>query len=128
MLAQKDNLILAIANSPSLALDIEVSVNKIKTELELVEKQISESNNIDHEFNAFVDFSLNYVDDLNANWWDLTPDRRERCKQLTFNDCILIDKNKRVSTPNISAIYRYKGRKKEPVKALVTMPGGPGGT
>ena len=60
-----------------------------------------------------MDFSLDYVDDLNAKWWDLTADRRERCKQLTFPGGLFITKNKTVSPPLMSAIYRYEDMKKE---------------
>jgi hypothetical protein len=107
--------------------DVEESVTKIKTELEALERQINETGNTDNEFNAFVEFSLDYVDDLNANWWNLTPDRRERCKQLSFPGGIYVDQNKRVSTPLISAIYRYESMKKEPLRALNYSNGGPGG-
>ena len=131
LLAEKANLIRALGTSPALAADIEESVTKLKAELESVELQMQEADTTDDDFNAFVEFSLNYVDDLNAEWWDLTPDRRERCKQLSLPGGIFIDKNKRVSTPLISPIYRYESIKKEPEKALVypnALNGGPSGT
>ena len=131
LLDEKDNLIRAIGSSPSLAADIEQSVTKIKAEIAEVDIELANAGDPDDDFNEFVDFSLNYVDDLNASWWDLTPDRRERCKQLTFSGGIYIDKNKRVSTPLLSAIYRYEAMKKEPQMALNSenyLLGGPGGT
>jgi hypothetical protein len=79
----------------------------------------------DDDFLKFVDFSLGYVDDLNAKWWDLTPDKRERCKQLSFPGGIFVTKNKTVSTPEISAIYRYEGIKKEHYSALSSVDGEP---
>jgi hypothetical protein len=88
-------------------------VSKIKLEIKEAEKELAATHNMDDDFNEFVNFSLDYVDDLNANWWDLTPDRRERCKQLTFPGGIFITKNKTVSTPLISEIYRYENIKKE---------------
>lgn len=128
LLSEKDNLIRAIGSSPLLAADIEMSVVKIKAELEAVEAEIKQADNVDNDFNEFVEFSLGYVDDLNANWWTLTPDRRERCKQLSFPEGIFVDRNKKVSTQNISPIYRYDDIKKEPQRALVYVDGGPGGT
>ncbi len=131
LVAEKDNLVRSIGSNPSLAEDIAESVTKIKAEIKAVEKEIKEANNPDDDFNAFLDFSLEYVDDLNANWWELTPDRRERCKQLTFPGGIFVTKNKRVSTPLISAIYRYESMKNAPnwsLKTLKTVDGGPGGT
>jgi DNA invertase Pin-like site-specific DNA recombinase len=116
---EKDNLVRSIGNNPALAEDIAESVAKIKAEIKDVEKELEQANNTDEDFNAFVDFSLDYVNDLNANWWDLTPDRRERCKQLTFPGGIYVTKNKTVSTPLLSAIYRYESMKKESRKTPI---------
>lgn len=93
---EKDNLVRSIGSNPSLAEDIADSVKKIKSEITDIKKELQTASNPDKDFNAFVDFSLDYVDDLNANWWDLTPDRRERCKQLTFPGSIYVTKNKTV--------------------------------
>lgn len=122
---EKDNLVRSLSSNPSLADDIAESVAKIKKEIKEVDKKLSYASNTDDDFNAFVNFSLNYVGDLNAKWWNLTPDKRERCKQLTFPGVIFIDSNKRVSTPLLSAIYRYESMKKEPRKTLTYMNGGP---
>ena len=121
--SEKDNLVRSIGSNPALAEDIAESVTKIKQEIKDAEKDLTGAQNKDDNFNAFVDFSLDYVDDLNANWWDLTPDRRERCKQLTFPGGIFVTKNKTVSTPLLSAIYRYESIKKEPRKALFSGDG-----
>ncbi len=115
---EKDVLVRTIGSNPALAEDIAQSVTKIKAEITDIENQLVSTQNPDEDFNDFVEFSLEYVDDLNANWWELTPDRRERCKQLTFPGGIFITQDKKVSTPNSSAIYRYAGMKKEPRKAL----------
>ena len=122
---EKDNLVRTIGSNPSLANDIAESVSKIKSEIVEVQNELQQVDNPDKDFNAFVEFSLDYVDDLNANWWDLTPDRRERCKQLSFPSGIFITKNKTVSTPLISAIYRYEAMKKEHRSALVYDDGDP---
>jgi DNA invertase Pin-like site-specific DNA recombinase len=120
---EKDNLVRSIGSNPELAKDIAESVAKIKLEIKETEKELAATQNSDDDFNAFVDFSLNYVDDLNANWWDLTPDRRERCKQLTFPGGIFITKNKTVSTPLLSAIYRYENIKKEMAGSIKSVNG-----
>ncbi len=124
--SEKESLVRSIATNPAIAEDIAESVTKIKAEIKSVEEELVSTSNTDDDFNEFVDFSLDYVDDLNANWWDLTPDRRERCKQLTFPGGIFVTNNKTVSTPLLSAIYRYEAMKKEPQKALVSSNGTPG--
>ena len=125
--SEKENLVRSIGSNPALAEDIAASVAQIKTEIEDVEQELVQAQNTDDDFDKFVEFSLNYVDDLNAYWWDLTPDRRERCKQLTFPKGIFITPNKMVSTPEISIIYRYESMKKEPMKALNFLDGDPCG-
>lgn len=121
---EKDNLVRSIGSNPGLAADIADSVANIKEELKELEKEIANNANTNDDFNEFVEFSLAYVDDLNAHWWDLTPERRERCKLLSFPGGIFVDQNKKVSTPLISA-YRYESMKKEPEMALSYSNGGP---
>jgi DNA invertase Pin-like site-specific DNA recombinase len=124
---EKDNLVRSMGSNPTLAEDIAESVCKIKAEIKDAEKELSTAKSTDEDFNNFVNFSLNYVDDLNASWWDLTPDRRERCKQLTFPGGIFITKNKTVSTPLLSAIYRYENIKKEMAGSIKSVNGDPCG-
>jgi hypothetical protein len=98
---------------------------KIKGEIKVVEQELQKTQSKDDDFLKFVEFSLDYVDDLNAKWWGLTPDRRERCKQLSFPGGIFVTRNKTVSTPLISAIYRYEDMKKEHRSALNSVDGEP---
>ena len=105
--------------------DIAESVKQIKSEIADVQSDLQKADNPDKDFYAFVNFSLEYVDDLNANWWDLTPDKRELCKQLSFPGGIFITKNKTVSTPLISAIYRYEAMKKGHLDVLKSDDGDP---
>jgi len=82
-------LVRTIASNASIAEDIAESVVKIKGEIKVVEQELQKTQSKDDDFLKFVEFSLDYVDDLNAKWWDLTPGRRERCKQLSFPGGIL---------------------------------------
>lgn len=120
---EKDTLVRTIASNPSIAEDIAQSVVKIKEEIAATGQELQRTQKSDDDFIEFVAFSLDYVDDLNAQWWDLTPDRRERCKQLSFPGGIFVDRNKRVSTPVVSAIYRYESMKKEHLSALNSLNG-----
>ncbi len=124
---EKDNLVRSIGSNPSLATDIAESVAKIKQEIADTEQELTEASNPDKDFMDFVEFSLAHVDDLNEDWWVLTPDIRERCKQLSFPGGIFITKNKTVSTPLTSAIYRYEAMKKESRKTLIYSDGDPAG-
>ena len=103
---EKANLVRSIGSNPTLADDIAESVKQIKSEINALEDKLNDSTASNDNFEEFVEYSINYVDDLNANWWNLTPDVREKCKQLTFPGGIFVDSNKKVSTPEVSAIYR----------------------
>lgn len=63
---------------------LSLSVTKIKTEIADTEQELQRVNDKDQDFLKFVEFALNYVDDLNSKWWELTPESRERCKQLSL--------------------------------------------
>ena len=103
---EKNNLVRTMGSNPALADDIAESVLLIKSEIETLEAQLDEPAVSNDNFGEFVEYALNYVDDLNAKWWDLTPDRRDLCKQLTFPGGIFVDSEKKVSTPRVSAVYR----------------------
>lgn len=117
LISEKDTLVRSIGTAPELTNEIMQAVIKIKSEIESLTNSVSDTNSND-DFLKFVDFSLDYVEDLNSNWWDLTPDRRLRCEQLAFPDGIFLDRYKIVSTPTISPIYLFKTMKKEPTRTL----------
>lgn len=109
---EKSNLIRMIGTNPELASDIADSVKLIKTEIASTEQQLSSLGDDDDGFLEFIEYALNYVDNLNAQWWDLTPDKREKCKHLVFPGGIFVTADKKVSTPEISPIYSSQTSKK----------------
>ena len=69
----------------------------------------------------FLDFALQFVDDLGANFFTLPLSEVERCKQIIFPDGFWVDENKKVYTPKISPLYRYRNTKKDASKRLKSI-------
>ncbi len=125
---QKMRLVISLADNPENKADTQEAIVLKKEEIGIIEDELTKAQDIESDFNEFVEFSLGFVDNLKANWWSLDHEDRLRCEELLFPQFLRIDKNKKVSTPEISYIYRYKPSKKTPVGALNAISGGPGGT
>ena len=125
---QKLKLVMSLADNPEFKADMQEAITLKKQEIAVIEDELLKAQDIESDFNEFVEFSLGFVDNLKANWWELDHEDRLRCEELLFPQLLRIDKNKKVSTPEISYIYRYKPSKKTPVGALNAISGGPSGT
>lgn len=126
---EKDNLVRSMASNPDLAEDFKGSITSIKSEIETVESEIVEASNIEQDFDQFIEFSLDYTKHIKDNWWSIeSPDERIRLKELLYLDGLAISREGKVRTPELSPIYRYRSKQKEPKRTLVDSNGGPGGT
>ena len=126
--AQKMKLILSLAENPELKKDLQEIITLKKEEINIITGELESAQDIEADFNEFVEFSLDFVDNLKTNWWSLDHEDRVRCEQLLFPQFLRVNEKRKVSTPEISAIYRYGKNKKTPVGALNAISGGPGGT
>ena len=127
----KDKLILSMATQPDLAEDIKPSIQKIKTDITLVNAEIDKLKNGDDDFIEFMKFAIDFVDNMKDHFWDLDRDDKQRCKELLFPGEIIVARPGKVYTQELSKFLRYKATKKAPKKELdelVFLNGGPGGT
>jgi site-specific DNA recombinase len=124
---QKGRLIVLLANSPDLSDDIENQIRQTKQDILNMENELDEAQNIEKDFVEFVKFSLGFVNNMKAKWWELEHDDRRRCEQLIFPQYLHVDKRSKVSTPEISPLFRYKNKEKEPRRVLISANGGPSG-
>lgn len=95
-----------------------------------VQADIKTYSDVDNELEDFIAYSIDYTEGLKAKYWSLDWDRRKRCELLLFPDGFFVTRQKKVYTPSISPIYRYKDMKKEPQEApvsTISVYGGPGG-
>ena len=125
---QKTALLMSMAENPDLKTDFQDAVVLKKEEIAIIESELDKAMNIESEFNEFVEFSLDFVDSLKDRWWELDHEDRLRCEELLFPQLLRITDKRKVSTPEISAIYRYGLNKKTPEGVLEYTSGGPGGT
>ena len=125
---KKDSLINAIASQPELADDIKTAVVRLKIQIEGVEAELATAQDTDKDFEEFVEFSLSFVDSMKNEFWDLERQDKQRCKQLIFPGEILVARSGKVSTLELSKLFRYKKTPhKDLVESIYTY-GGPSGT
>lgn len=86
--------------------------------------EMSKLSDVDSEMDDFIEYAINYTEELRKNYWGQTWERRKRCEQLLFPDGFYVNRQKKVYTPNLSPIYRYRNKQKEPLKALELSYGG----
>ncbi len=125
---QKTKLVISLANNPEYKDDISEALELKKQEILLIVDELVDARDIESDFSEFVDFALDFVDKLKDNWWSMDDEDREKCEQLIFPERLRVLKNRKVSTPFISPIYRYGATKKTPVGALSDSYGGPSET
>jgi hypothetical protein len=125
---KKDKLILAMATEPDLAEDIKTSIIGVKTDIVTLKSEINTAENADKDFEEFIEFSLDFVDNMKNEFWDLEQADKQRCKELLFPGEIVVARSGKVYTSELSKLLRYRPTKKAPLKELTFMNGGPGGT
>lgn len=125
---QKTKLILSLADNPDLKDDLREAIATKKEEISLIMSDLEGAQDIESDFNEFVEFALDFVDNLKANWWELDHEDRLRCEQLIFPQYLRINEKRKVSTPEISVIYRYGAKQKDLANSQVVLSGGPGET
>ncbi len=122
---QRLKLVTALAMNPELTADLNEAIKLKKTEIDIIEGELDKSQDIEADFNEFAAFALDFVDNLKEHWWQLDHDDRGRCELLLFPQFLRVNHKRKVSTPEISAIYRYEPTKKTPIGALNGTNGGP---
>ena len=125
---QKTALLMSMAENPLLKADFQDAILLKKEEINIIQSELEKAMDIENEFNEFTAFSLDFVDNLKNKWWELDHEDRLRCEELLFPQLLRITEKRKVSTPEISAIYRYAENKKTPEGVLNNKSGGPGGT
>lgn len=126
--SQKTKIVISLVENPDLAEDLREALEQNKKEISDLKNRLLELDDVEQDFLEFVDFALSYVENLKSEWWDLNHDDRLRCEQLIFPQYLRVSKSKKVSTPEISCIYRYGTTQKAPEGALNAISGGPGET
>lgn len=88
---------------------IETKVSAIK-ELDIQIADLTETRN--EGSGKFMEFALDFVDNLGTNFWELTLEEVRKFKLLAFPDGFFIDSEKVIKIRSISPFIRYKDIKK----------------
>lgn len=124
---KKSNQVGMLAVHIDLADEIKAEIMRLKAEIGELERQERELSSIDEEFEDFMYYSIDYVENLRKKWWSLPPERKNECKQLLFKDKIFVEDSGNVYTPDISIIYRLMNEKSDSkvakITELVELPG-----
>lgn len=113
LLRDKSDLVRLLANSDeSLRPDIEIEIKDIKAKVDKAEKVIRSTHHLQEDMIGFVKFALEYTNALKEDWWQLEEESRLQCKQLLFPAGITFDSTEKVSTTQISPLYRLAATKK----------------
>lgn len=98
----------------SLQDEIRSSIAKKKQDIESISDKIIALKE-ESKFNKtqFMDFALDYVDNLSTHFFELSRDKQLLCKQLVFPAGFWVDENKNVYTPEVSELYRLATKKRD---------------
>jgi DNA invertase Pin-like site-specific DNA recombinase len=118
---QKNQLVLKMAQEEELEDDFRESLGFIKKQITTTEQELERASDVEKDFMEFTDFALGYIENWQKNWWKLSYEDMERCKQLLFPAGFSLDDNKKVYTPEISIVYRYKDIGKASIEAEIVQ-------
>lgn len=105
--------------------DIKNKFEALKQEIIEAEKAVAEPQNFEKDFDEFIIYAFDIMDNLGTKWWQQDKTTMRVYKQILFPAGIQLSPDKKVHIPEISAIYRYGNNKKAPEGADFTRLEGP---
>ncbi len=107
--------------------DIKEKIETLKSEIAEAEKAATEAQNFEKDFDEFIIYAFDIMDNLGMKWWQEDKATMRVYKQMLFPRGIQLSPDKKVYIPEISAIYRYGRTEKAPEGADFTRLEGPVG-
>lgn len=115
---QKSELVIQLsASEAQYRHDYEEAIDEVKSQIATLEDDLKKFDSTDEDMAEFIEFGLDYSSELKNDWWQLTPEDRKKCQELFFPGGISFGKEHKVSTHNLTAIYRLAVNEKEPRRA-----------
>lgn len=109
----KDKLAIELVSNPSRRVDMEEAMDAVKADMVEVDTAIRKASNVQGDLVGFVAFALEFTEQLQTKWWELSHESRLECKQLLFPEGFSVSRDKKVYTPKISPLYRLATIKKD---------------
>ena len=107
--------------------EIKAKMNSLKLEIVEAEKTAVEAQDFGKDFNEFIGYAFDIMDNLEMVWWRRDKPTMRVYKQMPFPRGIQLSQDKKVYIPEISPIYRYGSNEKAPEGAEFTNMEGPVG-
>ena len=90
-------------------------IDELKNKLDILETTK------DDDRENFIQFALDFADNLVNHFFELTPNETKECKLLIFPDGFFVDSQNKVYTTKISPFYRLRETKKTPESVNSTL-------
>lgn len=104
---------LAITDNPIVSQQIEERIEAKTKQIEEIESKIQTITDSQNENKQnFIDYALNFADNLGAHFFELDPSLVKEFKLLLFPDGFFVNSDNKVYTTKISPFYRLREIKK----------------
>lgn len=123
----KNSLVTSIAIGKIAEEDGDQALDSLKGEINSLNDGIEDAQGIEQDFVDFVEFTMQKVDNMQKDWWELDQKHLRWCKELLFPAGISLTRSGNVYTPTISEFYRVAVMKKsseEPIFSELVPPRG----
>jgi hypothetical protein len=100
--------------------EIKDKIETLKSEIAEAEKAATEAQNFEKDFDEFIIYAFDIMDNLGTKWWQQDKATMRVYKQMLFPAGIQLSPDKKVYIPEISPIYRYGSNEKAPEGAEFT--------
>ncbi len=94
--------------------ELEGAIKRTRETLKKTEDELNElENSNDAEKQGFMEFALDFVDNLAKRFFDLSLDDMRKCELLMFPSGFMVGADEKVCTPETSPFYRGRTTKKD---------------
>ena len=91
-----------------------MSIHKKEEEIAKLEEQLeSLQSKSDDDWQKFLRFAFDFVDQMETTFLETSQENRLRCKQIMFPAGFYVNENKKVYTPEISPLITLVANKKD---------------
>jgi DNA invertase Pin-like site-specific DNA recombinase len=109
---RKSKLVNSLVDNPEYASDIKEELEQIKATIIESEKTAIEAQDFEKDFDEFIGYAFDILDNLKDKWWQLDKATLGVYKQMLFPAGIQLLPDKKVYIPEISLVYTFGTNKK----------------
>lgn len=109
---------------------IKERLEELGVDISEAEKAAAEARDFEKDFDSFVQFAFDFIDNKDTKWWELDKQTLVVYKQMLFPAGIHVTQSRKVYIPKISPVYTFEKQKTpqiETISAEFTHNGGTSG-